>query len=122
VVEFGIDRSFGRSAFGADPASYHSVRPEYPDWVFATLVERCGLADGRAVFEIGPGTGTATRRLLDLGARPLIAIEPDLSLAAYLRKSNRDAALQVMVSTFEKAVLDEIGLYPRDLRHSLSLA
>jgi SAM-dependent methyltransferase len=107
MVEFGIDLSFGRRAFGADPASYHSVRPQYPDWVFATLVERCGLADGKTVFEIGPGTGIATRRLLDLGARPLIAIEPDPSLAAYLGKSNREAALQVMVSTFEEVALDE---------------
>ena len=107
MVEFGIDRSFGRRAFGADPASYHSVRPPYPDWVFATLVERCGLADGTSVFEIGPGTGTATRRLLDLGARPLVAIEPDPRLAAYLRKNNRDAALHVMVSTFEEVALDE---------------
>ncbi len=107
MVEFVIDRSFGRRAFGADPASYHSVRPQYPDWVFATLVQRCGLADGKIVFEIGPGTGTATRRLLDLGARPLIAIEPDPRMAAYLGKSNKDAALQVMVSTFEEVALDE---------------
>ena len=107
MVEFGIDRSFGRRAFGADPASYHSVRPRYPEWVFTTLVERCGLADGKILFEIGPGTGTATRRLLELGARPLIAIEPDPRLAAYLGTSHRDAALQVMVSTFEEAVLDE---------------
>ena len=62
---------------------------------------------GKSLFEIGPGTGTATRRLLELGARPLIAIEPDPNLAAYLRKSDRDAALQVMVSTFEEAALDE---------------
>src|SRR6516162_1019227 len=107
MVGFVIDRSFGRKAFGADPASYHSARPPYPDWVFATLVERCGLADGKSVFEIGPGTGTATRRLLDLGARPLIAIEPDPRLAAYLRSHNRDGALQVMVSTFEDAPSDE---------------
>jgi SAM-dependent methyltransferase len=105
--EFGIDRGFGRSAFGADPANYHSVRPQYPEWIFAKLVERCGLADGKTVFEIGPGTGTATRRLLDLGARPLIAIEPDSNLAAYLSKSNRDAALHVMVSTFEDVALNE---------------
>jgi SAM-dependent methyltransferase len=108
MVELGIDRSFGRRAFGSDPASYHSVRPAYPDWVFTTLVERCGLADGKRLFEIGPGTGTATGRLLELGARPLIAIEPDPRLAAYLRKSHRrDAALQVMDSTFEEAALDE---------------
>ena len=109
MVEFGIDRSFGRRAFGSDPASYQAVRPQYPDWVFTTLVERCGLGDGKTVFEIGPGTGTATRRLLELGARPLIAIEPDPRLAAYLRGSQRDAALDVVVSTFEEAVLDESG-------------
>ena len=107
MVELGIDRSFGCRAFGADPASYHSARPPYPDWVFATLVERCGLADGKSVFEIGSGTGTATRRLLDFGARPLIAIEPDPSLAAYLRKNNPDEALKVTVSTFEDAALGE---------------
>jgi SAM-dependent methyltransferase len=107
MVEFGIDRSFGRRAFGSDPESYHSVRPQYPDWVFTTLVERCGLADGKTLFEIGPGTGTATGRLLELGARPLIAIEPDPRLSAYLRKNNRDEALQVMVSTFEEAALEE---------------
>jgi SAM-dependent methyltransferase len=107
MVQLEIDRSFGRSAFGDDPASYHSARPPYPDWVFAKLIERCGLGDGKAVFEIGSGTGTATRRLLDLGARPLIAIEPDPSLAAYLRKNNPDEALEIMISTFENAALGE---------------
>jgi SAM-dependent methyltransferase len=107
VVELRIDRSFGRRAFGDDPASYHSARPPYPDWVFAKLIERCGLANGTAVFEIGAGTGTATRRLLDLGASPLVAIEPDPSLAAYLRNNNRDEALEVMISTFENAALGE---------------
>ena len=108
MVDFGIDRSFGRRAFGADPASYDSCFwPQYPDWVFTTLVARCGLAGGKTLFEIGPGTGTATRQLLELGARPLIAIEPDPRMAEHLRKSHRDAALQVMVSTFEEAALDE---------------
>ncbi len=102
-----IDRTFGRSAFGTDPANYHNARPSYPDWVFATLVERCGLADGTAVLEIGAGTGKATHRLLDLGARPLIAIEPDPRSAAYLRETNPDAALQVAIAPFDQAVLDE---------------
>lgn len=107
MVEFGVDRSFGRRAFGANPAAYHAARPAYPDWVFTTLVERCGLTHGKSVFEIGPGTGTATRRLLDLGSKPLIAVEPDPSLVAYLRQANRDEALKVIVSTFEDAVLGE---------------
>ena len=39
------------------------------------------------MLEIGPGTGQATRRLLQLGAKPLVAVEPDPALAAYLDKS-----------------------------------
>lgn len=105
--ELRIDRTFGRSAFGTDPASYHTARPRYPEWVFTTLVERCGLTNGTAVFEIGAGTGKATRHLLDLGASPLIAIEPDPRSAAYLRSTNRDAALQVIIESFEQTVLHE---------------
>jgi len=64
-----INLSYGRQAFGADPARYHVARPAYPDWVFEILRDRCGLKHDTATFEIGPGTGTATRRLLDFAAR-----------------------------------------------------
>jgi SAM-dependent methyltransferase len=100
-----IDPKFGRVAFGADPASYHATRPGYPDWVFDILCERCGLAHGTATFEIGAGTGTATRRLLDLGANPLLAIEPDPRLAHFLRETIEDEALSVRVAAFEDADL-----------------
>ncbi len=106
-MDKSIDRTFGRQAFGFDPPAYHRARPEYPDWVYATLCERCGLAPGAAVFEIGAGTGTATRRLLELGAAPLVAVEPDARLATFLRESNPDAALSVLTSPFEDAVLEE---------------
>jgi trans-aconitate methyltransferase len=75
--------------------------------VYETLVSRCGLRQDTAVFEIGAGTGTATRRLLDLGANPLVAIEPDPRLAEFLRAKSPDQALRVMTSTFEDAVLDQ---------------
>ncbi|MES0210365.1 hypothetical protein NKJ93_14885 [Mesorhizobium sp. M0028] len=84
MSEFFIDPKFGRLAFGADPGSYHATRPGYPDWVFEILCERCRLAPGTATFEIGAGTGTATRRLLELGASPMLAIEPDSRLATFL--------------------------------------
>lgn len=105
--ESTVDRTFGRQAFGLDPYGYHAARPAYPDWVFETLCDQCGLACGAALFEIGAGTGKATRRLLDLGANPVIAVEPDPRLATFLRKTNSDEALSVMVSTFEDAALDE---------------
>jgi SAM-dependent methyltransferase len=101
-----IDRQAGRRAFGLDPAGYHSSRPDYPGWVYQTLSSRCRLARGAATFEIGAGTGIATRRLLDLGAEPLVAVEPD---PRFLKRSNPGSALNVVVCTFEDAVLENLA-------------
>jgi phospholipid N-methyltransferase len=79
-----INKAFGRVAFGLDPAGYHAVRPAYPDWIYDVLCKCCGLRQKLATFEIGSGTGIATRRLLELGANPLVAIEPDDRLADFL--------------------------------------
>ncbi len=106
MSEVFIDPKFGRVAFGDDPGSYHLARPGYPDWVFETLRERCHLAPGTTTFEIGAGTGAATRRLLDFGAKPLLAIEPDPRLVTFLRKSIQDTALSVNASAFEDAAIE----------------
>src|SRR5690242_6402850 len=92
----------GRSAFGADAVNYDSARPEYPAWVYDELRTRCGLQPGAQVFEIGPGTGLATRHLLAAGAR-VTAVEPDERLAAVLKGRSADAT--VIHSIFENAVL-----------------
>src|SRR5262245_31931171 len=102
-----LARDAGRQAFGADPANYHNARPDYPVWVYRTLRSRCALGAGTSAFEIGAGSGKATRRLLDLGAGPLVAVEPDPRLAEFLRTANPDPALTVLVSAFEDAVLEE---------------
>ena len=107
MSQSSIDRTFGRQAFGLDPLGYDAARPAYPDWVFDFLCERCGLAPNAATFEIGAGTGTATRRLLELGATPLLAVEPDDRLAAFLRKTIPDKALTVIPAPFEEAMLQE---------------
>ncbi|MBV8728351.1 MAG: class I SAM-dependent methyltransferase [Acidobacteriia bacterium] len=107
MKECSIDRKFGRQGFGSDPSGYHAARPAYPDWVFEVLCDRCGLAPNAAAFEIGAGTGKATFRLLELGANPLVAIEPDRRLAVFLRETIRNEALTVVISTFEEAVLRE---------------
>lgn len=80
-----LDRAFGSKAFGADVAGYAAGRLDYPDALFETLAERCSLAPGARVLEIGPGTGQASRRLLDTGIAELVAIEPDPALTAHLR-------------------------------------
>jgi SAM-dependent methyltransferase len=100
-----LAKAFGRQAFGHDPANYDASRPGYPDWVFETLGERCGLGPGCAAFEVGAGTGIATRRLLAAGADPVFAIEPDARLAEFLRASTAARALRVVTAPFETADL-----------------
>lgn len=80
-----LDPLVGTTAFGADVAGYAAGRLDYPDALFAHLADRCGLTLGAAVLEIGPGTGQATRRMLDMGAS-VVAVEPDPALAAHLRE------------------------------------
>lgn len=96
----------GRSAFGADAANYDSARPEYPARIYEILRERCGLGKGTRAFEIGPGTGLATRRLLEAGAS-VTAIEPDPRLAAKLRTCAGDPPLHIVNATFEAAELPQ---------------
>lgn len=98
-----LDRRVGRDVFGQDVDAYHSARPEYPPELFALLQERCRLVPGAVVFEIGPGTGLATERMLGLGVGSLTAIEPDQRLAEYLqrRPEAREGRLVVLNQTFE---------------------
>jgi SAM-dependent methyltransferase len=98
-----IGREEGRRLFGSDPATYRA-RPGHPEGVYEILVARCGLGPGTAVVEVGPGTGQATRRLLQLGADPLVAIEPNAELARYLAGSVGHRA-DIRVTALEDAEL-----------------
>jgi SAM-dependent methyltransferase len=97
-----------RRLFGGDPGGYDRARPDYPARVYEILAARCGLRSGAATLEIGPGSGLATRRLLALGADPLVAVEPDERLAAYLAQQLRAAghAVDLRVAAFEEAALE----------------
>jgi SAM-dependent methyltransferase len=97
----------GRRLFGNDPKTYSAARPEYPDALYQRLVTRCGLATGISVFEIGPGPGLATRRLLNLGVSHLLAIEPDPRLATFLRETILTNTLEIDQTPFEQAILPE---------------
>jgi Methyltransferase domain len=99
----------GRRAFGADAANYDRARPDYPERVYEILRERCGPLAGATAFEIGAGTGLATRSLLRLGVARLIAIEPDERLLAFLRARSSETALHVVAAPFEDAPLPAHG-------------
>lgn len=100
-----LERSFGREAFGADPANYHAARPPYPQATWDALVERAGLRAGIDILEIGAGTGLATIPLLKHDPAWLVAIEPDPRLAAFLAKTAADPRLTVVGESFEDAEL-----------------
>ena len=100
-----IERAQGRELFGADPEGYDHARRGHAEEVYETLRDRCGLGPGTAVLEVGAGTGQATRRLLELGADPLVALEPDPRLAEFLRARLGDR-FEIDETTLEAAELD----------------
>jgi SAM-dependent methyltransferase len=102
-----LDKSFGRQAFGDDPANYHAARPRYPQFVWDTLRERRLLREGIDIVEIGAGTGLATEHLLAATPRRLVAVEPDARLAAFL--AERLPGVEVLGLPFEGAVLPGAG-------------
>jgi SAM-dependent methyltransferase len=104
-VRARIDKSVGRSFFGSDAATYDAARPGHALEVYEILRDRCGLQAGSKVLEVGPGTGQATRRLLELGAGPLVAIEPDPALAEYLH-SALGGEVEARVTALEDAELE----------------
>jgi 16S rRNA A1518/A1519 N6-dimethyltransferase RsmA/KsgA/DIM1 with predicted DNA glycosylase/AP lyase activity len=101
-----IDRTEGRRLFGADPALYHAARPEYPEQVYALLADRCGLTAGMRVFEVGPGPGQVTMRLLRAGAR-MVTVEPD------------GADRRALIRWARRASVRNCALYkPENLKHA----
>jgi SAM-dependent methyltransferase len=83
-----------------DVDSYDRGRPGYPDRVYELLGQRCGLGARTNVLEIGPGTGQATRRLLDAGAS-VTAVELGPQLARRLESNLGGPDLRVLVGAFE---------------------
>ena len=102
-----VPRAAGRRLFGAQAATYDRVRPDYPPALYRVLRTRCGLAPGASVFEIGPGTGKASRQLLRLGADPLTVVEPDARMLRFLKGTLAPwpGRVRFVRSTFEAASL-----------------
>ena len=95
--------------FGDDPGGYDQARPDYPDRLYQILVERCGVGPGACAFEVGPGPGRFTERLLALGITYLAAVEPDARLADFLRERLGDSAAAVKI---ENSSFEEVDLPP----------
>jgi SAM-dependent methyltransferase len=101
-----IERAAGRRIFGRDAGGYEAGRLDYPAELYAAISARCGGLSGARIFEIGPGTGQATRALLAHGAN-VTAVEPDSSFAAFLASSDSHGSdrLSIRNDTFEAVAL-----------------
>jgi len=80
-------------SFGADAERYDRARPGYP----GALVERIVAASpGRAVVDVGCGTGIAARQFRVAGCR-VLGVDPDARMASLARQTG----VEVEVATFE---------------------
>ncbi len=89
-----------RMTFGRVADIYHEVRPGYPPALFDDLFASVETEAPIEVVEVGPGTGQATRSLLERGAR-VHAIELSPPMAAKLRETIPDENLTITVADFE---------------------
>lgn len=69
-------------AFGADAEKYDRVRPRYPAALIDAIVERL---PGRAILDVGIGTGISAEPFRDRGL-VVLGVEPDPKMAALARK------------------------------------
>ena len=56
-----------RKVFDTIPEQFDRYRPRYSPALFRDVIEYAGVGPGKAVLEIGPGTGQATDPILDTG-------------------------------------------------------
>ncbi len=105
-----VERSFDqyrhrRVLFGMDVETYDAGRPGYPNRVYELLRTRCGLDPKCRVVEIGPGTGQATARILDVGSS-VVAVEISGEMASCLQAKFSEKDLEVKVGAFEEVALE----------------
>ncbi len=75
-----------RLVFGEVAELYDRHRPTYPPALIDDLVAEAQLNGGRAVLEVGAGTGKATVLFAQRGI-PVVAVEPNAEMAAVAARS-----------------------------------
>lgn len=80
-------------SFGVDAARYDRTRPSYPEQLIDRIVTE---SPGRAVLDVGCGTGIEARQFRAAGCT-VLGVEPDARMAGFARADGLD----VEVATFE---------------------
>jgi len=81
------------AGFSAGAAAYAAGRPEYPAEVEGWLSDDLRLGPGRAVLDLGAGTGKFLSRLRAVGAT-LYAVEPVAAMRQKLIADNADVVVR----------------------------
>jgi len=80
-------------SFGADPQRYDRTRPSYPEALVERILASC---PGRAVVDVGIGTGVSARPFRAAGCR-VLGVEVDPRMAQFARQEG----FEVDVAPFE---------------------
>jgi SAM-dependent methyltransferase len=80
-------------SFGVDAARYDRTRPAYPVELIERILQQ---SPGKAVLDVGSGTGIAARQFQAAGCT-VLGVEPDPRMAAYARTTG----VETEVATFE---------------------
>jgi SAM-dependent methyltransferase len=90
-----------RTTFDTAAETYDAARPSYPPELFDDLVALSALRRGARLLEIGPGTGKATRALLDRGYS-VVGVELGERLAEQARSELAGRPVEIHVASFEE--------------------
>lgn len=105
-IETGWERD-KRLHFDDIVENYDKIRPEYPLELFDDIFKYSELTTRKSALEIGAGTGKATTPFLSAGY-DVTAVEIGSNMANFLLKRfNGHKRFNVVVSSFEDAVLQE---------------
>ncbi|HEY7397562.1 MAG TPA: methyltransferase domain-containing protein [Gaiellaceae bacterium] len=99
----GVD-PVAATGFTAAADVYERARPSYPPEAIDWLAERVDLRPGRAVVDVGAGTGKLTRLLVPTGAQ-VIAVEPLPAMLAKLVEAAPGA--EALLGTAEAIPLED---------------
>jgi SAM-dependent methyltransferase len=96
-----------RHGYQSRAETYVSGRPDYPPEVAAWLTQTLGLGTGKAVLDLGAGSGKFTPNLIATGAR-VIAVEPVEAMRARLAAAN--PGVEALAGTAEAIPLPDTSV------------
>ena len=94
------ERKWALQAFNGKEEYFEKSRPDYPEELITTIINKANLTAGSKLLEIGAGSGRATKLFADFGFE-MLCIEPGAELAAKGQERFKDKNIKYIVSPFE---------------------